>query len=70
MIVTEESNNEILRMNSDSTICDKNQEFKFNGFAEECFNFCSYRNGKTGLTGGLKNNKRRDIYKSNKRNYH
>ena len=53
MIGTEESNNETMRMNAYSIICDKNKEFKFKGFSEECFKMCSCENIQTGVKGEL-----------------
>ena len=43
MIVTEEYNNESMRMNEDSMICENNKEFKFKRFSEQCFKLCSYK---------------------------
>ena len=44
MIGTEEYNYKITIMSAASMICDKNKEFKFKSFAEECFKLCSYEN--------------------------
>ena len=49
MIGTEEFNNESMRMNADSMICENNKEFKFKSFSLECFKLCSYENRKTGV---------------------
>ena len=70
MIVTEESNKYIMRMNSASMICEKNQELKFKMFAEECFKLCSYRNRKTRVKVGLNHKRGQDVDKFNKRQYH
>ena len=50
-------------------ICDNNQEFKFNGFSEECFKLCSYENKQTGVKGEIKQNKRQYISKLNQMQY-
>ena len=70
MIGTEESNNESMIINAGSIICDKNKQIKYNFFSEQCFKLCSYENGKTGVKCGLKTNKRQEISKLNKSNYH
>ena len=44
IIGTGEYNNEIIRMNSASMIYDKNKEFRFSFFAEECIKLCYYDN--------------------------
>ena len=56
MIGTEESNNESMIINADYMICDKNQEFKFKRFSEECFKVCLFENSKTCVKGLLKHN--------------
>ena len=70
MIFTEETNNEIMRMNTDSIICENNQEFEFKSFSEEYEILCSYENSETGVKGGLRRNKRQDIENLDKRHYH
>ena len=56
MIGTEDSKNENMRINAAYMICDKNQEFKFKRFAEECFKVCLFENSKTCVKGLLKHN--------------
>ena len=51
IIGTEESNNERTKIHADSIICDKNKEFKFKCFDEECFKLFSYENRQTGVKG-------------------
>ena len=66
MIGTEKPNNEIMRMNAASMICDKNQEFKFESFSKERLKLCLYENMKTGVKCGLKHNEIHDSAKLNK----
>ena len=70
MIGTEEYNNEIMRTNTASMMCDNNKELKFNIFAEEFIKPCSSENIQMGVKGGLKHKKRKDISKSTRRHYH
>ena len=44
MLVTEESYNEIMRMNAASMICDRKNDFRFKSFVEEFIKFFSYEN--------------------------
>ena len=49
-----------MRINAASVICDRNKEYKFKGFSEEWLILCSYEDGKTGVTSGLKQKKIHD----------
>ena len=55
-------------MNADPMICDKKKCSIY--FAEDIIKLCYYDNSKTGIKGGLKNNKRQDISKMNRMHYH
>ena len=65
MLGTEKYNNEIMRMNATSMICDKNKGLKF-FFSEECINFCSSVNIQMGIKGVLNTKKGQDITKIKK----
>ena len=58
-----------MRMNVASMICDKNKEFKFKSFSEECFKLCLSYNSKTAVKYGLNHKKIQDPSKFNIRNY-
>ena len=70
MLGTKESNNERIKTNAASMICDKNKEFKFKSFAEDCFNFFSYQGREIVVKVILEYNKRQNSAKLNQRNSH
>ena len=51
-------------------IWEKKKEFKFNCFSEECFKLCSHENRKNDVKCGLKQKKREDVEKLNRKHYH
>ena len=68
-IVTEESNNESMRMKASSMIYYKNKELKLKILSEYCIKLCYSHNRHMGLNGGFKYNNRKDISKMTKRYY-
>ena len=70
MIVTEESNNKVMRMNAYSIIYDKNKEFKLKIFSEQCIKFYYYENRHMGVKFELNHNKIQGIGKPTRRYYH
>ena len=66
MIGTKEADNEIMRMNVDSTTCDKNNVFKFIFLSEECIKLCSSENIGMVVKGRL-NHKKDKILKNYKK---
>ena len=50
-------------------MCDKNKVLILKSFVEECIKFCYSENRQFFVNGGLKHNKSKDIYKTNRRHY-
>ena len=51
-------------------IYDKNKDFKFKSFAEECIRLFTYENIQMSVKGAFKHKKRKYIPKTNRRYYH
>ena len=70
MIGTEEENNEIMRMNAASMICDKIKGLKFKSVSEDFIRLCSSENRQTGVKCVVTQNKVQNSARFNRSNYH